>query len=81
MTFFLPKKAAQTEQIQQIPIADLHPFKNHPFKVLDDEAMQRTVESVAQFGVWPRWLSDRGRKEAMRLFRATGGSTPPSWQG
>ena len=41
----------QREQIQQIPIADLHPFKNHPFKVLDDEAMQRTVESVAQFGV------------------------------
>ncbi|HIZ57286.1 MAG TPA: ParB/RepB/Spo0J family partition protein [Candidatus Faecalibacterium gallistercoris] len=39
------------EQIQQIPIAELHPFKNHPFKVLDDEAMQRTVESVAQFGV------------------------------
>ncbi|HIZ58482.1 MAG TPA: ParB/RepB/Spo0J family partition protein [Candidatus Faecalibacterium gallistercoris] len=41
----------QSEQIQHIPIADLHPFKNHPFKVLDDEAMQRTVESVAQFGV------------------------------
>ncbi|HIZ57341.1 MAG TPA: ParB/RepB/Spo0J family partition protein [Candidatus Faecalibacterium gallistercoris] len=39
------------EQIQQIPIAELHPFKNHPFKVLDDEAMQRTVESVARFGV------------------------------
>ena len=39
------------EQIQQIPITELHPFKNHPFKVLDDEAMQRTVESVAQFGV------------------------------
>ena len=42
---------SQREQIQQIPITDLHPFKNHPFKVLDDEAMQRTVESVAQFGV------------------------------
>ena len=41
----------QTEHIQQIPISDLHPFKNHPFKVLDDEAMQRTMESVAQFGV------------------------------
>ena len=39
------------EQIKQIPITELHPFKNHPFKVLDDEAMQRTVESVAQFGV------------------------------
>ena len=37
--------------MQQIPIRELFPFKNHPFKVLDDEAMQRTVESVAQYGV------------------------------
>ena len=48
---FTTEESRQAEQIQQIPIADLHPFKNHPFKVLDDEAMQRTVESVAQFGV------------------------------
>ena len=48
---FFTEETRQTEQIQQIPIADLHPFKNHPFKILDDEAMQRTVESVAQFGV------------------------------
>ena len=48
---FSTEESRQTEQIQQIPIADLHPFKNHPFKVLDDEAMQRTVESVGQFGV------------------------------
>ena len=48
---FTTEESRQTEQIQQIPIADLHPFKNHPFKMLDDEAMQRTVESVAQFGV------------------------------
>ena len=39
------------EQIQQIPINELFPFKEHPFKVLDDDAMQRTVESVAQYGV------------------------------
>ena len=39
------------EQVQQIPIAELHPFTNHPFKVLDDESMQRTVESVEQYGV------------------------------
>ena len=37
--------------MQQIPIDDLHPFTNHPFKVLDDEAMTRTVESIAQYGV------------------------------
>ena len=48
---FSTEESRQTEQIQQIPITDLHPFKNHPFKVLDDEAMQRTVESVAQFGM------------------------------
>ena len=48
---FTTEESRQTEQIQQIPIADLHPFKDHPFKVLDDEAMQKTVESVAQFGV------------------------------
>lgn len=40
-----------TEQVQDIPISELFPFKNHPFRVVDDEAMQRTVESVAQFGV------------------------------
>ena len=48
---FTTEESRQSEQIQQIPIADLHPFKDHPFKVLDDEAMQKTVESVAQFGV------------------------------
>ena len=41
----------QREQVQQIPIDALHPFTNHPFKVLDDEAMTRTVESIAQYGV------------------------------
>ena len=39
------------EQVQQIPIGELFSFKNHPFKVLDDESMQRTVESVEQYGV------------------------------
>ena len=48
---FSTEESRQSEQIQQISISDLHPFKNHPVKVLDDEAMQRTVESVAQFGV------------------------------
>ena len=45
------RQAQQREQVQQIPIAELHPFTNHPFKVLDDESMQRTVESVEQYGV------------------------------
>ena len=45
------RQEEQREQVQQIPIRELFPFKNHPFKVLDDEAMQRTVGSVAQYGV------------------------------
>ena len=45
------RQEEQREQVQQIPIDDLHPFTNHPFKVLDDEAMTRTVESIAQYGV------------------------------
>ena len=39
------------EKVREIPLAELHPFKNHPFKVLDDESMQLTVESIARFGV------------------------------
>ena len=39
------------EKVREIPLAELHPFKNHPFKVSDDESMQRTVESIARFGV------------------------------
>ena len=45
------RQEEQREQVQQIPIGELHPFTNHPFKVVDDEAMTRTVESIAQFGV------------------------------
>ena len=41
----------KSERVQEIPLSELHPFKNHPFRVVEDEAMQRTVESVAQFGV------------------------------
>ena len=45
------RQEQKREQVQQIPIEELFSFKEHPFKVLDDEAMQRTVESVAQYGV------------------------------
>ena len=45
------RQEEQREQVQQIPIDNLHPFTNHPFKVLDDEAMTRTVDSIAQDGV------------------------------
>ena len=56
------RQEQQREQVQQIPIGELFPFKNHPFKVLDDESMQRTVESVEQCGVLSP-LSARPRPE------------------
>ena len=45
------RQEEQREQVQQIPVSELFPFKNHPFKVLDDDSMTRTVESIAQYGV------------------------------
>ena len=45
------RQEEQREQVQQIPIGELLPFKNHPFKVLDDDSMSDTVESVKQYGV------------------------------
>lgn len=54
----MPKKteqkdtqSIQPEQVQQVRISDIHPFKNHPFKVVDDALMQETVDSIMQFGV------------------------------
>ena len=45
------RQEEQREQVQQIPIGELFPFNNHPFKVLDDDSMSDTVESVKQYGV------------------------------
>ena len=56
------RQEEQREQVQQIPVDELFPFKNHPFKVLDDDAMTRTVESISQFGVLAP-LSARPRPE------------------
>ena len=42
---------ATQERVQEIPLSELHPFEGHPFKVVDDEAMMKTVESITQFGV------------------------------
>ena len=42
---------AKREKVQMIPLSELHPFRNHPFKVKDDEAMANTVDSVRQYGV------------------------------
>lgn len=45
------RTAPVTEEIRRVPLPQLHPFKGHPFKVLDDDAMSETVESVKQIGV------------------------------
>ena len=74
------RQEEQREQVQQIPIDELHPFTNHPFKVVDDEAMTRTVESIAQFGVRHRLSQDRVRMVTdMRLSLATAASSLQRW--
>ena len=45
------RNEAKQERVQEIPLSELHPFEGHPFKVVDDEEMQKTVESVRDFGV------------------------------
>ena len=45
------RKDARLEKVQEIPLEELHPFRNHPFKVKDDEAMLETADSVRQYGV------------------------------
>lgn len=42
---------AQRERVLEIPLSELHPFKNHPFKVKDDESMMETADSIRQYGV------------------------------
>ena len=76
------RQEQQREQVQQIPIGELFPFKNHPFKVLDDESMQRTVESVEQYGVLSPLIARPRRRVAMRSSPGTAVSTLhslPDW--
>ncbi len=65
---------SQQEHVQMIPLSELHPFEGHPFRVVDDEEMQKTVESVKQYGVMTRI-----RTAVMRLFLATAGFGRPNW--
>ncbi len=78
------RQEEQREQVQQIPIDALHPFTNHPFKVLDDEAMTRTVESIAQYGVLAPLIARPARTvTATRSSPGTAASMPlnlPGWK-
>lgn len=49
--FGTQEAGTETEQVQEIPLCELHEFRGHPFKVLDDEKMQETVESIKNYGV------------------------------
>ena len=77
------RQDAKLEKIQEIPLSELHPFKGHPFKVKDDEAMMETADSVRQYGVlmvfWFRRSPARTRRAAMSWLPVTGGTGPVSW--
>ncbi len=75
------RQEEQREQVQQIPIDELHPFTNHPFKVLDDEAMTRTVESIAQYGVLAPLIARPDQRAATRSSPGTAVNTPQSLPG
>ena len=72
------RQEEKREQVQQIPIDELHPFTNHPFKVVDDEAMTRTVESIAQFGVLAP-LIGRPRPDGDGYEIISAASSPQRW--
>lgn len=61
------------EKVQNIPLNELHPFKNHPFRVVDDESMLRTVESVAQYVYLFRQSQDQEKKVDMNWYQDTEG--------
>lgn len=75
------RQEEQREQVQQIPIGELFPFKNHPFKVLDDDSMSDTVESVKQYGVLSPLIARPRPRAAMKLSPGTAANTLRNWPG
>ena len=74
------RQDAKLEKIQEIPLSELHPFKGHPFKVKDDEAMMETADSVRQYGCSGSGDRPPGPGEAaMSWLPVTGGTGPVSW--
>ena len=70
---------AQREKVLEIPLSELHPFKDHPFKVKDDEAMMETADSIRQYGVLVPAIArpdPNGGYELVAGHRRTG---PASW--
>ena len=77
------RQEAKLEKIRDIPLSELHPFKNHPFHVRDDEAMMETADSVRSMACWFRPLPDQTPTEGMSWCPVTGGTGPaslPEWR-
>ena len=72
------RQDAKLEKIQEIPLSELHPFRNHPFKVKDDEAMMETADSIKQYGVLVPAIARPDPEGGYELV--TGGTEPVSWQ-
>ena len=73
------RQDAKLEKIQEIPLSELHPFKGHPFKVKDDEAMMETATAFGSMVFWFRRSPARTRRAAMSWLPVTGGTGPVSW--
>ena len=65
---------AQQERVQEIPLSELHPFEGHPFRVVDDEEMMKTAESVRDFGVLTPAIVRPDPDGGMKSFLVTGGT-------
>ena len=72
---------AQQERVQEIPLSELHPFEGHPFRVVDDEDMMKTVESVRDFGVLTPAIVRPDPDGGMRSSPVTGGTVHQSLPG
>lgn len=73
------RQDAKLEKIQEIPLSELHPFKGHPFKVKDDEAMMETADSVRQYGVLVPAIARPDPEGGYEWLPVTGGTGPVSW--
>ena len=74
------RQDAKLEKVREIPLSELHPFKNHPFKVKDDEAMMETADSVRQYGVLVPAIAPRTRRAVMNWWPDTDGTGQVNWQ-
>ena len=74
------RQDAKLEKIQEIPLSELHPFKNHPFKVKDDEAMMEPLTVSSSMAFWFRRLLDRTRRAVMNWWPDTDGTEQVNWQ-